>query len=38
MFYGYGRHWQFELINAVFVDGHVASLTWNDFIKAEYPQ
>jgi len=38
MYYGYGRHYQFQLINAVFVDGHAASLTWNDFVKGGYPQ
>ncbi|MCM8817146.1 MAG: DUF1559 domain-containing protein [Candidatus Omnitrophica bacterium] len=38
MYYGYGRHWQFELINAVFVDGHATSLTWNEFIRGGYPQ
>jgi len=26
------------LINAVFVDGHSASLTWSDFVKGGYPQ
>ncbi len=38
MYYGYGRHYQFQLINAVFVDGHAASLTWSDFVKGGYPQ
>ena len=38
MYYGYGRHYQFHLWNAVFVDGHAKSLTWEEYRIGGWPQ
>jgi len=38
MYYGYSRHVQFHLWNAVFVDGHAKALTYDEYKTGGWPQ
>ncbi len=37
-YYGYARHWQFQLCNTVFVDGHAEALTLGEYVASAYPK